>query len=483
VVAPGLSRTALVVGIGAVVALLIAAAGTDPLRGLILSGGVLGLVAVTLGAATYIGRTIHPAAAFSAALVLAIFAGNWDYVGIPGAIGPERLVFLAALVAVAFRAPRIADRAKVEVRPVHWMMLLLILYAFGSALWVGSWLDRGAMFDLLQNLGALPFAVFLLAPAAFVGRHERGLLITVLVALGGYLGVIALLNGVGLRGLVFPHYIVDPTLGPRIERARGPFLEPVTMGFALYACGVACVIALQQYQRRSARVATAAVLVLCGVGLLLTLQRSVWVATIVAVVITMASAPELRRRLVATVVGLALLLAVALLTIPGLSDLAEQRSKQAGTVYERENLVTAAVNMVEARPLLGFGWNQFVPASAEYFRIQPDIPLQGAGIDVHTSFLGYAADLGLVGVTAWIAIVLWGIGGALLRRPFAGAPDGAAWQRGLLSITTFFVIVANFVPLQAFASYVLWLWAAVTVAATRSRFGDEPASSESLSVR
>ena len=110
-------------------------------------------------------------------------------------------------------------------------------------------------------------------------------------------------EAVGPHALVFPQYILDPSYGYHAERARGPFVEATANGVGLYAGAVAAAVALASWRGRGKAIA-AAVLTVCALGLLLTLTRSVWVATVVATALTLAILPGLRRFLLPAAVGL-----------------------------------------------------------------------------------------------------------------------------------------------------------------------------------
>jgi O-antigen ligase len=75
----------------------------------------------------------------------------------------------------------------------------------------------------------------------------------------------------------------------------------------------------------------------------------------------------------------------------------------------------------------------------------------------HNVFLGYAAELGVLAVLAWIACLLAAVGGGLRRR---GPPDLGVWRAGLVAVAVAWLVVANFTPMgYAFVHSVLWLWA------------------------
>ena len=47
-------------------------------------------------------------------------AGNWEQLGVPQALSPDRLLFAGAIVAVLLRSPPVADRPRIEFTRTHW---------------------------------------------------------------------------------------------------------------------------------------------------------------------------------------------------------------------------------------------------------------------------------------------------------------------------------------------------------------------------
>ncbi len=127
-------------------------------------------------------------------------------------------------------------------------------------------------------------------------------------------------------------------------------------------------------------------------------------------------------------------------------------------MWDRENLTVAALNMVSARPLLGFGWSRFQAASGPYFQQSQNYPLTATNIDIHNYFLSYAVELGLVGLLIWLAgILMAGFGALATRAP----PELEPWRMAFLAIAVCFLLVANSVPPTVFQNEVFWLWAGV----------------------
>jgi len=401
---------------------------------------------------------LDPAYGMSAAVVLSAFAGNWPQLGVPGPLSPDRLLLAAAILAVIFRSPPCADRPRLQITGTHLLLGLAALYALASAIVVGTVSQNNSFLRLVDTFGIMPFLLFLTAPLAFRTHAQRQILLVAFVILGAYLGITVLFETVKLDSLIFPKYIVDPSYGIHAGRGRGPFVEAVTNGLALFTCAVACAIAVAQWRGPQARFIAGAVGLLCLVGSFLSLERSVWIGTTVATCVGLLAARGARRYLPLVIVGLVVGLGAALLFVPGLHRQVTERVDQKETLWDRRNLARAAVNMVEARPLFGFGWARFQTDSAGYFQQAADYPLTATTFGVHNTPLAYAAELGLIGVTLWALGLLFGVGGALLTR---GPPELMPWRVGLLSVAVATAIVISAVPPSAWPNRAIWLFAGI----------------------
>ena len=198
--------------------------------------------------------------------------------------------------------------------------------------------------------------------------------------------------------------------------------------------------------------------------MLLTLTRSIWLSAVVATAAAFLAAPRLRAWLVPAALLGTLAVTGALAALPALNQRVDERSTEQSSVWVRKNTNRAAVDMIQARPETGFGWQTFQTASAPYFRQAATYPAIGVGQGVHNVFLSNAAELGIPGAVLWACALVLAIGGALLRR---APPALGAWRVGLVALAVQWLIVANLTPLPwAFPTLVLWTWAGVLAAGT-----------------
>lgn len=400
-----------------------------------------------------------PAWLFSAAIALTVFSGNWRSLGLPGLVSPDRLLLIAGFAVLLVRDPGLGQRPYLRLTPTHVVLLVAAAFAICSAIAAGTIGDRSTIFVLVDRLGLAPFLLFLAGPVAFAGDQQRRILLGTFLAIGAYLGLTALFEGLGLRALVIPRYILEINTEVQVGRARGPFLDAAINGVALFYCAAAAMVAYVTFSRAWMKGVAAAIGALCLFDLLFTQERSVWVGAIAAILCAAAMAPALRRRLLVVAPLAMFAIASAFVVVPGLYEHTTERIGDKQTEWDRLNLNKAAENMIVARPLLGFGFGAFKERSGPYFEQSPDFPLTNTTGELHNVFLSLGAELGLVGASVWLLGLFLAVGGAILVR---GPPELYPWRIGLLAMTVMWLIVANLTPMtQAFPNQALWLWAGV----------------------
>src|SRR5205085_1782829 len=188
-----------------------------------LAGTALGLIG--LAVLVYLVRTVDPAWLFSAGIAASMFGGHWNLLGIYTNPGPHRIVLIAALIGVLFKIGPSRDRPPLTLGSAHFVMAVAVAYATVSALVSGTLSDIYSQSNLLDVFGAVPFAMFAVAPVVFTTRRQRTILLGTLVGAGAYLVLTALLEKFKVNPLIWPNYIKDPGMGAHFGRARGPFVD------------------------------------------------------------------------------------------------------------------------------------------------------------------------------------------------------------------------------------------------------------------
>ncbi|MET0558990.1 MAG: O-antigen ligase family protein [Solirubrobacterales bacterium] len=419
-----------------------------------------------------------PAVTMCGAVALSVFSGAWGQIGL-GNIPLNRVLALLVVCQCLLRAPGTVGMPRLQLRSIHLLMALTLLYAIGSAAAAGTLGGEKGFLGLWDTLGVMPYLLFLIAPAVFHGRREREMLLITLLGLGAYLGLTAIFEIVGPRSLVFPRYIVtSDSITPGVLRAGGPFQSAVAEGCATYVCAVAAAIAFNQWQGQRRRWLAAAAGLAALAGCFLTLERGVWLAALLASVVVALGTRTGRRLLVPALVAGALLLGGALAVSSTLSSSAGDRANDQRSVWDRETQIGAGLRMVEAKPLLGFGWNRYAADSGDYFRQPFDYPMSGylpgtligtaeVPQPLHSTYLAYAVELGLLGALLWLASLLWAVGEGIFAR---GPTEMRAWKLGLAAVALFVLAVIAVNPHEPpFAFMIVMVWAGVALAGRERR--------------
>lgn len=380
--------------------------------------------------------------------------------GLPLPVGPDRVIFALFIVLLAVD-PRIRWRTW-RVKSATGVAALALLWAVLSAYSHGTLETRLGAFALLDRL-AVPYLLFALAPVALSTRRSRIVLLQFLCLLGIYLGITAVFEIIGPTSLVFPRYIADPTVGISYGRARGPFLasdaDAATMAFCLFAAlGLRMVLPSRRW-----RLVAAVSAVACLAGVLLALTRAEWIGTAVALVVTGLVVPDMRRKLPAAIVALAIAIAAVLVVSPTLRGRVTSRTSSSRSVYDRQNTDAGAIRAIEEHPLFGIGWSEYVLQSDRYVRQSPNYPLTTTDIEVHNVGLGRLTELGLLGGGLWILSVLAGPVAAVFRRRQSDPLD-EAYHVVITGVVVVWLIAIQFSPFPyPLPNALLWLLAGAAV--------------------
>lgn len=255
------------------------------------------------------------------------------------------------------------------------------LWIFGSAF---ASIDPGASLGGLRELFTL--AALLLAPGLVRGEAEVRRVVDGLVAAA------ALLACAGLLQVLWGYGDID-------RRIRGPFSHYMTFSGFLLVCDLLLLTRLlgDPVGSRGRWCWRWAALASINIALLGSYTRGAWVALVAAVtVLVLVRAPKL----VLAYLPLGVLI-VLLAPVPLVRRMISIGDLQDPSNYDRLCMLEAGLNMVAERPLFGLGpemverrYPIYRPPSAPRF----DIP------HLHNSFLQLAAERGIPGLLAYLAM-------------------------------------------------------------------------------
>lgn len=395
---------------------------------------------------------------FLLALALNVFSGSWSHLHLP--IGPDRLLFPAALVLLLLSP----DRPRLRPVGLHALMLLFGGVAGVSLLLMGT-IDTVSLFGLVDRIW-MPFLLFAAAPLFLTTSTRRRYLLRGMTLLGLYLGVTAVAETFEISPLVQPHYILEAhqalqATGGEPPRAGGPMLASEGNGMANAMCAVLAAL-LATRSRGGWRVLAVVVVPLCLIGAFLSMTRSVWLGAALGIVLVLVLHRRLWRWIPPVVALAALALAMGAAAFPQLAQVAANRGSTSRSVYDRFNTNAAGLRIVEQLPLTGIGWGEFLRTGSSWVRQSAEYPLTSVNIEIHNVFLSRAAELGVPAAALFVLIVLLGPVRALFRRC---PPPVVPWRAAFLAVFVVWLVPCFLSPNPyTFPNFLMWTLAGLLFA-------------------
>lgn len=336
----------------------------------------------------------------------------------------ERVVFVALLGLIAARALhggfRVSRRPLLDTLLVVFVGLCLVSLSLHG--FTVTKADFGKPWSTFLTGYLLPFAGFFCVKYFCSGQADDACLMKWLFGMGVVIAIIALMEGWGLRDYVFPRYIADKTLPLHLDRARGPFLNAAFNGQALCIALVAGLMLLPLV-RFPVSLFHVALLVLLVPAIYYTRTRSVYLQLVIIVLawatVMHTAFPKWKVYALPAFLGFAVLL----FSLPRLTsvDRAAGGLAQMEEVNIRFDLVNKSLSLVEEHPFFGVGLGQF--------RNLGLVPPEQVDRQ-HNHLIGMAAELGLVGLGVYLAI-LWTIFQRLFRL-FGKLPEQRFYNANFL---------------------------------------------------
>lgn len=379
---------AVTVGTVALAAAIGVASGVDPIAGIAIAAG-LGFVAIVLSDL------------LAGVAVVVLFAYLETYtaagsVSLAKATGALVVVAWLAAVAVGGRRPPnlLADRPGLS-----YLLVAFLGWAAISVTWSAVEPDA---FDSLQRY-ALNMVLFPVVYAAVRAPRDAVRLMALIVAGATFAALSGIIGGTADTTDVTAR--ASGSVGDANELAAG-----LIVGIALAAA-----FALNRHIRGPWRLVAGVAAVVCFVGIVSTLSRGGLLGLFAAMLCAVLVAGRWRGRMAvaASVVLVAVVSWFAFIA----PMTATERVLMVDGGSGRVDLWTVGQRMVDANPIAGVGTGQFASASASYL-LQPGTIQRGDFIlaapkVVHNTYLGVAAELGLVGAALFLAIMLASIASLL----------------------------------------------------------------------
>ena len=334
-------------------------------------------------------------------LILSLFCNDLtNYGNIPLGLNVrvDRIAIIVLLV--SFLKNRSGQRTRVPSNKVELGMLWFFLISFGSCILFGAINAANHRYiSNLVNFAVIPAVLFAIARRLTFDEKALLLLMRFFQIVGLYLGVTGILEHFQVISLIFPKYIMDPTVGLHYGRARGPFGNAAVMGGALTLIFF-WILWYQTHVKKS--LLNLMLLLTTFVSLYFTDTRSAWLLFFTSLLVLTLFSKIVRKA--CCVAGVLLLVIYCSGIFSKFSAYQPTLfSRREGPVEDRMNIMEISLAMFRDRPLLGFGYGNYELSNDPYFE-RSSVPLRGNGEGQHNTILGLLVELGIIGTLPYLYI-------------------------------------------------------------------------------
>jgi O-antigen ligase len=340
---------------------------------------------------------------------LLLFAQSFEYghtgfgpsFSIGVTVTPDRLVFIIILVLCVFRLIR-GEWQYIPLGKVGWYTLLFALICTLSYLWVGK-SPFSHVLNYLFDFIYIPFIVFVIVKDIPHHRKKIEIVSFTFLVLGSYLVINGLFERFGPHALVWPKYILDPTLGIQFGRTRGSFASSECLGVALIMTFLFYVMALPRVEGKQ-RIWTWLMIGVTPIVIYTTNQRSVWMGFGVCLIILAILKSHMRR----VALGLVCVVMVGFLSGAGSRFSFWENTtlfgRRQNTIDYRKVNMMVNMEMIKANPIYGVGFGNWKTAWPQYFRPIEGVDIPDLSDGNHNTFLGRFAEVGLIGFVVYLLV-------------------------------------------------------------------------------
>ncbi len=319
-------------------------------------------------------------------------------------ISPDRVFLLLIFILFILNI----FRNKLKLSPFDKMDILMILF---TILCAGSLIASGANADeshgqnrwvnALFNTTIFPFITYFIMRNIQYNKKDIKDILNVLCAIGIYLSLTAIFEHFRLDTLVWPQYIMNPSIGTQWGRARGPFVESAAMGRSLSLILI-CGAIVTSYSKGFKKILVYLLIIISVIAIYFTYTRAPWLGFGASMLIIVLFANKLRPQVVSIIL---IVIFVFLLGLTSKFSFFEGTifTKRESTVNDRIVNYIIAIKMAEANPILGVGYGNFNAKWEDYYQDIDGIPFTSFDGN-HNTYLGILAEVGIIGFIVYVLI-------------------------------------------------------------------------------
>ncbi|MBI5056335.1 MAG: O-antigen ligase family protein [Nitrospirae bacterium] len=341
-------------------------------------------------------------------------------------IFPERLIWVSIifiiLTELAFRQRKLV-LGNLEIES---SMVIFSVYVVASMFVAGTLISEGKgglkLSTFLSGYG-MPFSIYFFGKNLIDDEQKIKKVFIFFTIVGFYLGLTGIFEYFKLTYLIFPRYILSGWV--HAGRSMGPFLNASVNGTVIGMILFMTTYLVLHEQKRWLKIFYVLSITVMLITLVFTLTRACWLAFLIALFIFPVFYPRVRVVFVGCLLVLSILFAGVYKQLSSDLDWSERAEKmynkdsfkdkfiermtQVSPVYGRASLYGVVWRIFLDHPIFGVGYGKFMEVSPKYLYKMENVPKTigvGKGTNVHDTWSGVLAELGIVGLGLILFIML-----------------------------------------------------------------------------
>jgi O-antigen ligase len=313
-------------------------------------------------------------------------------------IRPDRIIY--AILLIEFIRQYQSEERVSLILEEKLMLLLFVILLLSSIVGGSIWSTQNKYYTRLFGISIVP-ATFFMVSRRIVHDNRSLKAMWICFFIGGlYLGLTGMCEHYRMDSLIFPKYILDPSVGIHFGRVRGPFVQSAVMGGVMGTLGL--LVLWSHFNVRKTWL-TWVVFFPMLASIYWTNTRGVWLQIAASMAVLGLFRNPLQRPI------WALGLVIVAVYFSGIASkfsayqttLFKQRHEQ---IDDRLNIYHASWRMFAERPLFGFGYANFLEYCEDYFEELDGVELRGQREGQHNTLLGLMSETGAVGTIPFLLI-------------------------------------------------------------------------------
>jgi len=353
-------------------------------------------------------------------------------------IMPPLLLFLA----IISRIFNVREHPAVRFGPPELTLGILILVVPGTILFAQA--NPGLALIRFGDRMVLPFIMYLTIRLAAPREKELSQLKWVALLIAISQSIIGMLSWIAPQ--VLPqlwHYLQG-------ERTTGSLRDPDLYAAVLVFSATILVHTAVNVKSRIIRYFFFLAAGSCAIFAILSLERAAWLGGIFVVLGLVFLYPKIMIRLIIISTIFMAFVGVEILATNSTTSLLS-RFSESDPVYDRFVIFDAMAQMVELKPVFGWGYETLDQNIQQFYRRVGEASLSRI-VTSHNTYMTILTELGLVGFIFYLFPVAWWL--VLSLRVWRRMPKNGLWSRALLAVfwlaLLFQFIVSNFFDMRWF---------------------------------